>query len=252
MNVPFPFLVRAQDPQELRAERFPPTLKLLLLGPHPDDFDAIGVTLRHLADNGNPLHAAVVRTGSGVLDTYASGLDWEKKSALREREQRDSLRFFGLPEKHLTFLSLDNDDEGQMCVTPRNRELLAALIAVCAPDLLFLPHGNDTNSAHRSLCAMVREIVASLCRPMALFLIRDPKTVAMRTDFYTPFNSEEAAWKATLLRFHDTQHQRNLSTRGHGFDDRILAGNRQIARDLSLAAPYAEAFECEIYSACKA
>jgi LmbE family N-acetylglucosaminyl deacetylase len=219
-----------------------------MLGPHPDDFDAIAVTLHRLAENGNPLHAAVVRTGSGVLDSYAPDLTWERKAAIREREQRESLRFFGLPDACLTFLSLDSDDgEGQLCETPRNREALAAALAAHAPDLIFLPHGNDTNSAHRALYAMVRALVSAPRQPVTLLLIRDPKTVAMRTDLYTPFGPEQAAWKAALLRFHDTQHQRNRLTRGHGFDDRILEGNRQIARDLSLDAPYAEAFEVETY-----
>ena len=44
----------------------------------------------------------------------------------------------------------------------------------------------------------------------------------MRYDFYTAFGPEEAEWKATLLRFHSSQHQRNLNTRGKGFDERIL------------------------------
>ena len=235
------------SPRELRAEDLPDPVRMLLLGPHPDDFDAIAVTLRRLADGGNPLHAAVVRSGSGVLDAYAPGLDWEGKAALREREQRASLSFFGLPEAEATFLSLDKDSgEGQLCETPRNRAVLEALIAARAPDVIFLPHGNDTNSAHRALYAMTRAIVDERGLPVTLLLIRDPKTVAMRTDLYVPFGDEEAAWKARLLRFHDTQQQRNRLTRGHGFDDRILEGNRRIARELSLDAPYAEAFEVEV------
>ncbi len=236
--------------RELRIEEVSPAWRVLVLGPHPDDFDAIAVTLRRLARNGNPVRAAVVRGGSGVLDSYAPGLTWERKAELREREQRASLRFFGLPEEDVTFLSLDNDcEEGQLCDTPRNRAELAGVLAERAPDLLFLPHGNDTNSAHRALFAMVREWAEGQARALALLLIRDPKTVAMRTDLYTPFDEAQAAWKAELLRHHDTQHQRNWLTRGHGFDDRILAGNRQIARDLSLAAPYAEAFEVARYGA---
>jgi LmbE family N-acetylglucosaminyl deacetylase len=233
-------------PRELRAEELS-GWRVLVLGPHPDDFDAISVTLRGIAAQAGALHAAVVRTGSGVLDSYAPALDWEKKAAIREREQRASLRFFGLPDERATFLSLDNDsDEGQLCDTPRNRAELAAVVAERAPDLVFLPHGNDTNSAHRALYAMTRDIVSERARPVTLLLIRDPKTVAMRTDLYTPFGAEEAAWKAQMLRVHDTQHQRNLLTRGSGFDDRILGGNRQIARDLGLSAPYAEAFEAEV------
>jgi LmbE family N-acetylglucosaminyl deacetylase len=250
MDVKKPSHTLTRAPQELCAKTFPQRHRFLVLGPHPDDFDAIGVTLRLLADNGNPLHVGVVRTGSGVLDTYRPGLTLEMKADIREGEQRDSLRFFGLPDADVTFLSLDNDDgEGQLCETPRNLATLKNFVNAHAPDVLFLPHGNDTNSAHRALCAMVRKIAQGLRRPLTLLLIRDPKTGAMRTDLYVPFRREQAAWKAKLLRFHDTQHQRNLATRGYGFDDRILAGNRQVASDLSLGATYAEAFEREVYNA---
>lgn len=246
-------LTATKQPRDLREVAVPSSRRLLVLGPHPDDFDAIAVTLRRFADQGNPLHAAVVRSGSGVLDAYALELDWEKKAAIREREQRASLRFFGLRDDQVTFLSLDNDsDEGQLCESARNRSVLADLLRRQSPDLVFLPHGNDTNSAHRALYAMTREIVVSLPRTTTLLLIRDPKTVSMRTDLYTPFDEKQAAWKAELLRHHDTQHHRNRLTRGHGFDERILSGNRQIARELSLDAPYAEAFEIEAYTAASA
>ena len=241
------------SPQEFRAADVPARLRALVLGPHPDDFDEIAVTLRRLADTGTPLYAAVVRSGSGVLDAYAPDLTWEKKAAIRDREQQASLRFFGLPASRMVFLSLDSDrDEGQLCASPRNRETLRTLIASQKPDLLFLPHGNDTNSAHRALYTMVRGIVAELNRPVTLLLNRDPKTVSIRADLYTPFSQAEADWKAELLRFHDTQQHRNLVSRGRGFDARILEGNRQFARELSLVAPYAEVFEIEDYSACSA
>ena len=116
------------------------------------------------------------------------------------------------------------------------------------PDIIFLPHGNDTNNGHRAVYAMVRQIASRSTFPLALLLIRDPKTISMRTDLYLSFGEGEAAWKAELLRFHDSQHQRNLNTRGYGFDERILRHNRQIAREMSLNEPYAEAFELEVYN----
>ncbi len=45
------------------------------------------------------------------------------------------------------------------------------------------------------------------------------------------------------MRFHDSQHQRNLATRGYGLDARILNFNKQTARELSLEHKYAKAFE---------
>lgn len=63
-----------------------------------------------------------------------------------------------------------------------------------------------------------------------------------------PFGQDEADWKAELLRCHDSQHQRNLHARGHGFDDRILDVNKAIARELLIGDKYAEAFEIELHN----
>ncbi len=223
------------------------SLKLLVLAPHPDDFDAIGVTLKFLFSNGNPLEVAVAYTGSGVEDCYRPGLTLETMAQLREHEQRNSLRFFGLPENCLTFLRLENDASDQLVESEHNLGILESIIVQKAPDIIFLPHGNDTNSAHRAMYAMVRQISLRAHRPIALMLIRDPKNISMRTDLYCPFGEEEATWKAELLRFHDSQHQRNLNSRGYGFDKRILNFNHQSAQELALTQPYAEIFEIETY-----
>lgn len=92
---------------------------------------------------------------------------------------------------------------------------------------------------------MFKKIAFSAGYPIAAFLTRDPKTTKMNIDAYVSFDEDDAKWKGQLLRFHDTQHRRNLNTRGKGIDDRILDVNRQIALELSLKQPYAEAFEIE-------
>jgi len=226
----------------------PNTLRLLVLAPHPDDFDEIGVTLRFLSRNGNSIDIGVVRTGSGVEDSYRPGLTRADKADLREREQRRSLQFFGLPENRLTFLPLANDAEDQPVESPENCAALEAFVMEKAPDIVFLPHGNDTNSGHRVMVSLFRQVARRSGRTLAAFLNRDPKTIEMRIDLYMPFGQDEADWKAELLRFHDSQHQRNLYTRGHGLDDRILNENRSIARELSLDDEYAEAYEVELYN----
>lgn len=237
-----------ERPCSLREKPIDTSSKLLVLAPHPDDFDAIGVTLKFLFSNGNPLEVAVAYTGSGVEETYRPGLTLETMAQLREHEQRNSLRFFGLPENCLTFLRLENDDTDQLVESEQNLRLLESIVSQKAPDIIFLPHGNDTNSAHRAMYAMVRQIALRIHRPIALMLIRDPKNISMRTDLYCPFGEVEATWKAELLRFHDTQHQRNLNSRGYGFDKRILDVNRQYAKELALTKPYAEVYELEIYN----
>ena len=65
----------------------------------------------------------------------------------------------------------------------------------------------------------------------------------MRVDVHCAFGEDEAAWKAQLLRHHRSQHERNLRTRGTGFDARVLQVNRQAADALGAPMPYAEAFE---------
>jgi LmbE family N-acetylglucosaminyl deacetylase len=37
----------------------PPTLNLVVLAPHPDDFDAIGATMKYFHGNGNRIDVAV-------------------------------------------------------------------------------------------------------------------------------------------------------------------------------------------------
>ncbi len=224
------------------------TQKLLVAAPHPDDFDAIGATLKYLSGNGNPLEVIVACTGSGVEDSYRPGMTLADKTQLREYEQRNSARFFGLPGDRLTFLHLKNDEDDQTLDTAENLITLEKIILQKKPDVIFLPHWNDTNAGHRSIYSLVRQFALRSRLPLTLLLIRDPKTISMRTDLYLPFGEAEAAWKAELLRFHDSQQQRNLNTRRHGFDERILSHNRQIARELSLAEPYAEAFELEAYN----
>ena len=235
------------SPRAIPDLALPKDLKAMVLAPHPDDFDAIGITLKFLADRGHPIFAAVARTGSGVEDAYRPGTTLAEKADLREAEQRRSLRFFGLPDTSLTFLELSYDAEDQPSNTPENGAVILAWLRKGTPDLVFLPHGNDTNRGHRSMYALFRQAAQRAGRPIAAFLNRDPKTLGMRMDLYMPFEQAEAAWKAELLRFHDSQHQRNLRSRGYGFDERILGLNRSIARDLSLHHEYAEAFEVETY-----
>lgn len=235
-------------PQPIVEDLIPIRLRVLVLAPHPDDFDAIGVTLRLLAENGNVIHVGVVRTGSGVQDEYQLGLSLEGKAMLREMEQRLSLGFFGLHEESLTFLDLERDETDQLKESPANFDSILSFVEECAPQIIFLPHGNDTNHAHRIMCTLARQVAARYGHPLALFFNRDAKTLGMRADLYLPFGDEMGEWKSILLRFHDTQQQRNLAMRGYGFDERVLALNRQISQELGLDAKYAEAFELEFYN----
>jgi LmbE family N-acetylglucosaminyl deacetylase len=235
-------------PHSLSELKIPSTLRLVVLAPHPDDFDEIGATMRHFQQNGNRIEVAVVTSGSsGVEDGFNGAITAGMKAALRENEQLASCRFFGLPESRLTFLRAVEDEAGNPEAGAVNLQCVQSYLVAKRPDLVFLPHGNDPNEGHRRTCAFLRQSAQEAKLSLVACLNRDPKTIAMRNDLYFIFDAETAAWKAALLRLHRSQQQRNLNSRGHGFDERVLRVNREIAEELGLAGKYAEAFELECY-----
>ena len=89
------FLLPKSSPTDLRSIVWPRPMTVLVTAPHPDDFDAIGVTLKYLKNQGHDIHALVAETGSGIDKVYGAGMTQEEKRQLRVREQTGSLRFFG-------------------------------------------------------------------------------------------------------------------------------------------------------------
>jgi LmbE family N-acetylglucosaminyl deacetylase len=237
------------SPLNLHQMSWPSPLTLVVLAPHPDDFDAIAVTLKFFHQRGDTIHLAVLTTGaSGVEDGYADAQNDADKAALREQEQTASCTFFGLPAECLTFLRLPPDENGNPRLDAANHERIRDYLLACKPDLVFMPHGNDSNVTHQRTYALFREVALAEKLRLWAVLNQDAKTLAMRTDLVTTFDDETATWKAELLRLHQSQHRRNLNTRGHGFDERVLAINRKSAVALNLAGEkYAECFELERY-----
>ncbi len=235
-------------PVILSELKIPSSLQVALLAPHPDDFDAIGVTMRALHENGNKISLAVLTTGvSGVENMYAEKIGNSDKTAIREEEQKASIEFFGLLPEQITFLRLENDETQHMAVTENNFARIKEFWDEHAPDIIFLPHGNDTNTDHQRTYAMFKKIMETETKPVIAFLNKDPKTIGIRNDVITTFDEAEAAWKGELLRFHKSQHERNLRTRNHGFDERILNVNRKDAEELGLQSKYVEIFELELH-----
>jgi len=242
--------VPAHRPFRLTEWQLPAPLVIAVLAPHPDDFDAIGVTLKRLHEQGHAIHVAVLTTGAnGIEDGWKNLYDASAKAMVREAEQQASCDFFGLPSSHLDFLRLwtrsgaDSTAESEM----QDRESLRAYLRVTNPDLVFLPHGNDSNATHRRTYQAFCEIAAEDKLSVLACLNQDAKTTSMRADMYTCFGEAEAAWKAQLLRFHRSQQERNLASRGHGFDERVLQVNRNAAEKAGVDAPYAEVFELQVF-----
>lgn len=217
---------------------------LAVLAPHPDDFDAIAVTLLQFSRLGWSIHVAVLTTGvSGVEDGYRGATSAEAKVALREAEQRASCTAFGLPPENVHFLRLEEDERGHQRDDATNRECVAGFLAAVQPQCVFMPHGEDSNTAHRRTWSMFERVALRDGLQAWAWLNRDAKTLAMREDIYTLFGADEAEWKARLLRLHDSQQSRNLRTRGHGFDTRVLEVNRASAREAGFDGVLVEAFE---------
>jgi LmbE family N-acetylglucosaminyl deacetylase len=247
MNLDSAFSTAAQGgPIALEQLALPRELRIAVLAPHPDDFDAIAATLRYFHERGDTLHLAVLTTGAtGVESGYAGATNDATKGALREAEQLASCALFGLPRERIRFLRLPPDAGGNPELNEANHAAVSAWLLPLQPHLVFMPHGNDSNVTHQRTYALFRGVAERESLKLWVFLNQDAKTLAIRHDVYMPFDAEQAHWKAALLRLHASQHQRNLNTRGHGFDERVLAVNRSTADTLGLDDEYAEAFELE-------
>src|SRR6476661_4799067 len=89
-------------PLSLSGIVLPAPLTIVVLAPHPDDFDAMAVSLRYLQTQGHTVHVAVLTAGAnGVEDGWQGAQTPDEKAAIREAEQQASCHFFGLPPDRL-------------------------------------------------------------------------------------------------------------------------------------------------------
>jgi LmbE family N-acetylglucosaminyl deacetylase len=243
MRIDFPWC-KASYPVDIETLAIPDDIKVWVCAPHPDDFDAVAVTLKKFHDSGADIFLTVA-TGSpaGVEDSFCTPPSDENKIKVREAEQLESCRTFGLKTEQVKFLRMLEDSNGCVTSCPGNAALLEQILLQFEPDVIVLPHGNDTNSDHRVIFGFINNLLNNIKRSCLLMLNRDAKTIQMQEQVFTCFDEAEAAWKAQLLRCHKSQHQRNLNTRGYGFDERVLRLNRSIAESSGMNCPYAESFE---------
>ena len=217
--------------------------RALALAPHPDDPDAVAICLRLLAQCGWELHWHIVTSGwSGVLDDFV-GKDRVAKGRIREEEQSESARRFGLPEDHLRFLRLTEDSAGELAETKDNRRCFTHALNECQPQLVMLPSPQDSNPTHRLVAHWFADWAGQYSTPCVAWYNEDPKTSGMRVDLLLPFDETLAAWKADLCDCHHSQTARNMVTRGQRLSDRILAVNRAAGSN----GGYAERFQIECW-----
>lgn len=144
-------------PVDLVASNYQIPEKILVLAPHPDDFDAMSVTLKYFHEHGTEIHLAVVSSGvSGVDDDFCNPPTPENKTRLREAEQLASCRFFGLSEDQVTFLHLTENGTHHPDNSDRNLTKITNHLRNIRPDTVFLPHGNDQNATHRQTFAFLK------------------------------------------------------------------------------------------------
>src|SRR5881296_3262823 len=102
--------------------------------------------MRHFQNNGNRIDVGVVTSGaSGVEDSFCAPPTLTLKGLVREREQAESCRIFGLPADRLTFLRLSEGDDGHPLMSDENIQTVRRYMMTKEPDVVFLPHGNDSN-----------------------------------------------------------------------------------------------------------
>ncbi|MBI4024333.1 MAG: PIG-L family deacetylase [Verrucomicrobia bacterium] len=209
------------------------------LAPHPDDPDAIAITLRLLQQGGWKVHWMVLNSGwSGVPDEIV-GADRGAKGRLREAEERAAAEMFGLPKGQLSFLRLIENDAGKMEACDENRRRFNGALEALAPDLVLLPHGEDTNPDHRLAFSWFAAWMRTWPFPVIGLCNEDPKTENFYSNLRVRFGEEAATWKSGILECHRSQSLRNQRTRGHTFADRILSVNHRNLPD----GVYEERFE---------
>ena len=235
----------AAGPVNLLSLDAPEGAEVLVLAPHSDDFDAVSVTIRWLLQGGCKVSLVVMCLDNGVDPDYEPQTPQRE---IRKREQLSSLEFFqqstAAHTSSVEFPDFECDDSGQVYYTPANLKFVADLLNSQQPDIVFLPHSNDTNSGHQSAAKLLTEARGNCPHKSLVMFNHDPKTQNMTPNAFLPFGDDLAEWKRQLLLFHDSQHQRNLRSRNAGFDDRILGDNRNSAQMIGTDFPFAEIFEC--------
>jgi LmbE family N-acetylglucosaminyl deacetylase len=241
-------LMKETTPISLEDCSFSPSLRLLVLAPHPDDFDAIAVMLKYFQANGNQILLLVLTGGSsGVNDSFLEYPTKHRKAKIRETEQIEALEFFGFPLSHIRFLRLPEDEQGDMILDAECRKTVGKLFQEFNPDMMALPYGEDSNPSHQRTFALARQLAMAASKAVFAFYNQDPKTIKMQLDAYIAFDQAASLWKREMLRFHHSQQTRNLQTRGYGFDERILKVNAVIAKQLKTNQAYAEGFQVELF-----
>ena len=151
-------LLRSENlPVSLKDFPLSSSLKLLVLAPHPDDFDAIAVMLKYFQENSNEI-LLLVLTGasSGVNDSFLERPTRQNKEDIRQHEQKKALEFFRFPRSQVRFLRLPEDVNGDLLLDEGCRNIVGKHFREFNPDMITLPFGKDTNESHQRTFTLAR------------------------------------------------------------------------------------------------
>lgn len=231
-------------PTDIRALPLKSGARVHFLASRPADFDVVAVTMRHYLWSGAELRLDVLTSGHrDVADGFDGAATRLQKERIREAEQIESCKLFGLPRAALKFRNLSVDRHGNLMLVEKNVRVVEACLRSFSSDIVIIPHPSNL-SVDRGVVYQLTEAAArAVGTKLTVMLANAPRTVAVRPDVFTPFSEQDAIWKGALLVSHRSQHLHSMHTWGCGFDTRILVPNRVWARGLGTAAPYAEVIQ---------
>lgn len=86
------------------------------------------------------------------------------------------------PIANASFARLPVADDRELLVDDDCRRAVAHVLGGLAPDLVILPHGEDTNGGHRRAWELFRELAATTTKPLLALYHKDRKTIRIRID----------------------------------------------------------------------
>ncbi len=221
------------------------TGRALALAPHPDDPDAVAVTLRLLARGGWEVSWAIVTSGcSGVQDAFAGSLH-----ARKSRGARGGTGGIGTPLRSArgtaALPAAGRGCDGELAETAENRMRFDAALRKLAPALVLLPCGADTDPTHRRVFTWFHDWMCNWPHPLTALYNEDPKSLAFSPRVRGDLRRRDGALESGVARMSPLAkraqpgHPRHHLRRAHpgGEPRRHRAVGRDVYRAVSGGIP---------------
>jgi LmbE family N-acetylglucosaminyl deacetylase len=129
---------------------------VLVVAPHPDDesIGCGGMICLHRR-RGHPVHVVFLTSGELGMEGVAAA----KVRAIREAEAAEAARVLGV--MGLDFLRLP--DDGVSANIERGAQALRQALERQTPDLIYLPHPEESHPDHEAALLLVRKALVEVC-----------------------------------------------------------------------------------------